>query len=211
MAADPTAGDIFMVSIRQSLLAQRLLSTFHVRIVTMGGSFPTLDGFSNELYAKLNNVGDLIPSFKAVIPTNCFVDEVWIQRIYPTRARKRVYVDGAPGTGFGTANTANVQGSITRQDDDALKRSTGHLHPVIAPIPTTTISNGELTAGPLAAMSTLASKMLGTVTLASGVQFQYVLFHKKDVPGLLKWSPIVATRRETSVRVMRRRTLRVGE
>lgn len=211
MAADPAVGDIFLLTHKMSLLGQKLIGTHHFRINSLGGAFPDMDTFCSEVYTKVSAPNQLNAKLLLCIPTNCSLDSTWIQRIKPTRARRRTFGIGTFGSGFGTAESANVQGSITRQDDEANRRSTGALHVPIAPIPVTTMVSGSFTAGPLSALQNLAPLMVGTFVTASGFICQWVLYHKTFPPGTLNYTNITQAYQQTTVRVMRRRTVGVGK
>jgi len=208
--ADPNVGDVFLVSFNQTLLGQKLISTFYLKITNLNGSFPTLDTASNDLYTAISAANQLRDKFLITIPTNCFLDNTTIQRIYPIRQRKRTYGVSTPGGGLGAAEASNVQASIERRDDLANRKSVGALHPVVPPIPTTVIVGNAFSAAQQTSLNALAAKMFGTVNAgAAPVVWTFVLYHKSTVPP--STTDIVTAFPQPTVRVMRRRTAGVGK
>jgi len=80
----------------------------------------------------------------------------------------------------------------------------------LAGIPTAVMNDGELTAGYLTTeLAALASNMLGSLTTSGPVVTYTPCLYNPTAP-VNKFSPIFSIVPQTTIRVMRRRTLRVG-
>jgi len=201
-----SVGDIVMVSIVGSLNNQRTMNTFPYRVSAVTGT-PTIQSAANALKNSLTAGGGLVPAYIGCTPSNMLINDLWIQVIRPARFRKEVFAINSAGDSGIAANTSNVAATISRQGELALRRAQGCIH---VPLGTTSdaFEDGVLTPSQKALLDTLASKMnLNIITTGTVVTYIPLI-------GLPPFgNPTVdtyATGTQTTVRVVRRRTVGLG-
>jgi len=207
-------NDVVLVTYKGEAAGQRILLTTTYKVTTVAD--PTeVNAFCEEVLDEVCNGaggGDLVESkYLACLPSQYDLQTVRCQIIAPNR---RVYYErirNQPGTHAENMETTNLAGVITLRTDFAGRNQVGNKH--IGPLPATgaVMSAGELTGAYKTLLGTLATALMSNLTLAAiGAVAKPVIYHGGDtVPPLTDWikTAIVGE----TVRVMRRRTVRLGE
>lgn len=205
MAIDQNIGDKILVSYVGEMFGQRLLSTFWYQVNTLVGA-PNTTTFANALHTFLNAAGGMREKFLACCPPQYNLVATWVQTIEPTRVVKSIYLEAQVGTYAQDANTANLAGVISRRGGLANRKNQSSLHVPMANLDPD-MSGGTLSAGQLAALEDLSAVVILQAPL-SGVGTAFPII--RNGTGIGDVSPILFAAPQDSVRVMRRRTLRVG-
>lgn len=198
-------GQRYLVTIKSELFAQTIMSTFWYTIDEFTGA-PSIEQAMDALAVRLNVAGNLVDDYRACVPPQLEMQEMWIQCIDPTRYVKKVYALGVDGTWAGDAYTANVAGVISRRGVTGTRKSQGSLHVPIAS-GVESLIGAELTAGLLGVLSALGTTMALAQVDASATVWLPIL---RGGPGLLQFEFIGACSAQKTARVMRRRTKGVG-
>jgi len=149
--------------------------------------------------------------YLACLPSQYELDSIRGQIIAPNR---RVYSEtlrGVPGTHLDTLETANLASVITLRTAFAGRNQVGNKH--IGPIPSSgaVMTLGELTGAYKTLLTTLAGALMASIVPAGIAAVARPCIYHPDgaVPPNTDWveSAIVGE----TVRVMRRRTVRLGE
>jgi len=191
-----------------------MISVFHYRVVTTETDpdyFLNMDGFLAQI-----DTSTFKTSFLAACPNEYTLDNIFGQKVSPTRQVFRYVAAGDPGTG-GAGNPAqNANAVITKQTDRVSNHTkgvitnrggVGELH--IPGIPTAMAAGGLITAPYSIILDFLAGDMLDNVTTVGGFEAVPCLWHRKYQPQPSSDDLIGATPK-TEVRVMRRRTVGRG-
>jgi len=201
-------NSITMVSIFSRLAEQRVINTFHYQFE--GTPDPDVDyrDYYASLGAALLDPLGLVGAYLPCCPTDMFVETLRIQTIWPIRQRYVKTVIGSAGTATGgAAKTANVAMSIRRVSDTIGPQGVGRIQIPLAQdwqVDGYVDSAAGLAADPLAALMTLP--VLGTLEPST---WNPVLFGV--TASVAHTSLIIDASLEETVRVMRRRTVRLGE
>lgn len=207
--AVPVVGDKYLVTAVGSLCNQTIMNTFWFRLVNVG-AFATVISLYDAIHAVFNaggGVGDLL---NECYPGNLFYNYNWVQRVQPIRIMKNVYSVAETGS-QNEAATANIQASIERRGEVAIKKAVGAIR---IPIDGSDVNaaNGLITNDTLKdALTALAAEMkldltggaLGTAVLRP------IVYQPYNNPGGLGYEVVRTTVMDT-VRVIRRRTVGLG-
>lgn len=204
--ANVAVNDLFLVTFRGTLYNQAILNTFGFRIISSTVP-PSYETFSSELSTALQAVGALKDKFLLCSPADYTLQQLWIQRVYPVRMYKRIFVVNAPGALASDAGTTNLAAVITRRGELANRHNVSTLH-VCIPATLGNVIDGGFTAGLKTALDNLALEMLPNYVLPGG---------PTEIEPVILQAPlgfaakIIQTTVQTTPRVMRRRTIGVGE
>jgi len=205
--ATAAVGDRILVTLKANLLAQVIMSTFVYRITSVTGT-PNMHDVFDALDTKLKTAGNLVPKFLASVTHDYILHEIWYQTIAPGRfAKYPVIATGLIGGFTGESQTANLAAVITRRGDLGNRHNISTLH---VPIGTddNSLEDGELAVDLQTVLAALAIQINSSITLSSpAVGLSPVI---NNGPNAADYSPITNTFVSQGVRVMRRRTLRVG-
>jgi len=203
-------GDVVQVSLKGSLFGQRILNILHysVSVVGTGTEYDQLSRLSSDIALGAAATDILTPFLSAIAPQYT-LEEIRCQRVYPTRtvyAKTSVTIFGAYATG---TELTNVAVSLEKRTLAPGRMGIGRLQ--LAGIPTAVIDNGEVTAGYQAGeLAALAAILIQTITTTGPVvTFSPCLFN--PTAPVNKFEPIFSIIPQSTIRVMRRRTLRIGE
>lgn len=198
--------DKILMTFYGELAGQKILNTFPLVVTAVTGA-PDLNDALDVLFAKVNAVGELRSAFLNCCATNYTLTQIWLQCVFPVRYKKRTYPVGMNGAGEDVSAAANIAGVITRTGDLAKRNNTGSLH---VPIGSTSLSivGGRLTATQKGLMTTLGTKMKGTIG-TDGLVVDYSFSLWGNQVGNLPVPVTAAVPQDTS-RVMRRRTVGLG-
>lgn len=201
-----SVGDKFLVSLRGQMCNSQIISTFWFQCSTLGTNVDYAANM-NALWTALNGASGLKAKFLACCPPEYVLLEAWLQKVDPTRlvsVKVSVVADGTYGE---HATTANLAAVITRRGDGAQRKDLSSLHlPYANEDPG--ITNGTVAANMLTAMDTLATQMVFSVTATPGSTFNPVI---RNGPLSTDVTLITQAFSQDTVRVMRRRTLRIGK
>jgi len=215
--ADPVIGpvqdnDLFKVIIRQRLYGQRLLNVLWYRVTDAGGTPPDRWAAQVSLANQVNVAGGIIPLMTACQTEDSEVTGVLVWS-YRTRLDRKPYAEvamGEPGLVASPAGDANTALSIEKR---ALVTIEGHPRYGIGRfqlggIPQTGYEAGAFDPVYLIDAQALADELTDQI-VAAGVTFQPVLVNTDGASFVL--SDIFGAVAKDTVRVMRRRTVGVGE
>jgi len=202
-------NQVYLVTLFGRLNNQTVLNTFMYKLslVPAAQTVATAYGVINT---ALNPIHLLQDKFLAVAPDNYHLVRKYVQCIDPVRYAKGEFAVALDGYAGSDANTCNLAAVITRRGEEANRRNVGSLH-IPLPDPIGVAEDGEITDATYKGhLGELATEMLNP--LQDGLatwKFDPVLFNIKRGIGAPR-IPIVGTAVQTSVRVMRRRTVGLG-
>jgi len=215
--AVPAIGDLLLITFRNTLFSQRLMNTFWYNIKTVNiTNTPTIETLSNQIFTAMGPGTGFFTTYRACLGTDLMIDQMWVQKIFPTRIMKEVLDVNLAGNGAGAYDTANVQGSIMRRTEVARP---GNIGGIRLPLPTGEDwqIQGKLGGVALTNYSALAANMDNEWTLAVGTVIEPVL-PTRDPPVPPKKQGIINGSRDLArfevmkeVRTMSRRTVGRGE
>jgi len=208
--ADIAIGNIALVTARGTLAGQQILSTFHYRCTSLGSSFgtPTQTAMAELIGAIVDPAISLHSRLIDVMPSNYTLNRWTAQVIQPVRyAEVKGTVLDTTGASGAIASTANIAAVITRRGVLGNRSNVGSLH-LPYPDALTETTTGVISAAFLADLDLLAANMRQTLTLTpSTIVFAPVLYNKGKTPN---YTDITASFAQSTIRVMRRRTVGVG-
>lgn len=203
-----TAGMIFQVLLRMDMNNQRLLNSYHFRLV-QNTSGLTVEGVADQMNIWFNTVGTgLYDTHGALRDTACTLLDAQIQVISPERYVGKGYVLNKPGQVTGTAGveTPNVAAVLTRRAVTATRRGVSSLHIPLGIAPET-IVQGELSAAAKTDVGDHGNAILNATNIGIGVVLEPIVYHRGQIPLYDALGSFIV---QSEVRVMRRRTVRVG-
>lgn len=201
-------NDIVEVQWRSAFEESVIMNVYHLRVVSSTSSSSDVSDNQSlaDLLAGENGVGAFVTPFRNALPTNVVLQRVRTQKIAPQRSPYTESVIGQLGLWPNPASTGNLAGVITKRGSLGTRKSVGSLH--IGPIPDTAYVQGVISAGYVGVLQILYDALAAVFTVpGSGVTYQMVIYNRTSTPN---WNQIAATTVQDTVRVMRRRTLRVG-
>jgi len=207
-------NDVLLITYKGTAAGQRILltTTYKITVVPVPTDATVFVNAAIEAVRAGVGGGDLIETkYRACLPVEYELDSIRGQIIAPNR---RVYSEtlrGVPGTHADGMETANLAGVITLRTAFAGRNQVGNKH--IGPIPSAgaVMVLGELTGAYKTLLGTLATALMAQlVPVGIAAVARPVIYHPDGaVPPNTDWveSAIIGE----TVRVMRRRTVRVGE
>jgi hypothetical protein len=184
------------------------MSTFVYRVSSVTGT-PNQHDVFDALDTKLKTSNNLVDKYLACVTHDYVLLQIWYQTIAPGRfAKYPVTAVGKIGAFTGESQTANLAAVITRRGDLGNRHNVSTLH---VPIGTddNSMEDGELTVDLKAVMDALAIQMNSSITLSSPVTGLAPVIN--NGPNANDYSPITNTFTGDHIRVMRRRTLSLGQ
>jgi len=204
------AADIIQVTINGDLVGQQCLSVLHYAVTTVSGApQEQLDVFT-ALDTYWRGAGKLFATYGACTPTDWSSQTRRYQAIQPVRRVAAVISTGITGGALGAAGTANVAGVVTKKGDLGLRKDIGSVH-IPGPPPGDNAANGLWGAPQRTLLAAFGVQLIASATVAvGGVNYTVspVIYHR-DQP--LNPTPITAFANQSTVRVVRRRTVGVGK
>jgi len=200
------AGDVLQVTIRGAVLDQEVMTnlTYVVNTASTAGTYLTaMAAWMNDW---LNSATGPQLSYLAAVAQNYTCIDIRGQRVWPTRDIALFKLDGRPGTRPTDAEAANLAGVITRHGPFGTRHDVTNLHlPAIAD---GDFIGGKLTAQQITRMGTLGTKLLNQITVpGEALTLDPVVTSRAN---LAAYRALIAFAVQDTVRVMRRRTLRIG-
>jgi len=202
-------GDVFLATFEGIINDQVIMLTLTYEVATLAGA--TDEALvSADLAQRLSAAGaDVVEGdYLACLGTNYTLDYIHAQKVYPERFRRETEPRGVPGTGEGAANTQNIAMVISLHAAQAGRSYVANKH--IGPIPTVidAIEFGKTTPNQEAAQIALRNALLLDVTAAGWYSMKPCIYHRAAV--IPKSDYITGGIILDTVRVMRRRTVRLG-
>lgn len=208
--AIPAVNDIYLITFQGRLSNQVIMSTFWYKMTQLGPEATVLDVYQT-LRTQTTAGGALQAKLLNALPVSYGLEQVWFQKIYPTRIMKGVYIDNSVGAFAAPADTANLAAVIERRAEKADRRSVSTLH-VPLPNANTIGSEGIITDALYKnALDALALQMVQEIVGAGAVpsKFRPIVFNPRALQ-ILTDREIVQCTTQTTIRVMRRRTVGLG-
>lgn len=203
-------GDVFLLTMRGRCNLQRIITTLTYRITAWSGvsdEYNLALGMAQAFAAT--GLFNMETPYLGVMANNYTLDEIRAQKIRPVRYRYATVSIGNTGAFADNALSSNTSVDITMWAALAGRRYVTTKH--IGPTPTAVgvYTDGLITNGYKVPMLTLRDKMLATWTSAGlGVTMQPTIAHQPPLTG----DTLIADGTvQDTVRVMRRRTVGLGE
>lgn len=215
MAYQIVPGDVVEWTMKMKVFDQVVMNVHHFHAAptfVAADSVTVFDAMNTELGVGITSALQVqrdATSFQVTF------EQMLFQKIHPIRFARRVYVYNQNGNDGVEANTANVAAVITKYTELSTPRvgslHTGQVGSMHLPgVPRDKYAGGVLTpaylSGVLFDLATELTADFADPTLAG---LDYVLWHPHAVPK--STNKIVAMVPQDTVRIMRRRTLRVGQ
>lgn len=203
-------NDIILLSFRGTYQQQRILFT-HTYAVTAVPASPTpaadfVEDFLVNIQASPTNLSG---GYLSLMPTNYTLQEIRAQIVAPVRqvVQKLAIDDNGAANAASTGNLAAV---ITLNTALAGRSQVSNKH--IGPIPSDATNGGSISVAYKNAMDVFGSLLTTTVQSISGSGTATpVIYHRTPPVGTAIYDEILNFVSQTTTRVMRRRTLGVGE
>jgi len=209
--ADPLRiNDIVAVTIVGSFEQQTYENVLHYRADNPPDNTESYEQGLNALIASIkNDIGSaVITEYLPVIGANAGLDYIQAQRVYPTRDFYVRVNEAQPGTHAGDCLTGNISGVITKQSEKAGRGRSGSFHTFA--VPEGTYEKGTFLAAYLTLLDELGDAIELNQRTFAGLDVWWPGMYSPTAGAGDNWSGIVNTTAQDTVRVMRRRTVRVG-
>lgn len=200
-------GDIIEVRLNMSMNGQRLLNVCHYRNGT--DEVPDAQDVMQEQLAALfdGGLGDISNEYISALANNLTLDYADMQVIYPLRRAYERFTIGVPCTSLDVPLPQNIQGSITKRS--SFPGPSGHGRIEVPGITQEMTVDGKMSTSGLSTLTLIGTVWqepltLGTFTGAA----PSIIYHRANPSLSLNWE---STTVQDTVRVARRRTVRVGE
>lgn len=208
------AGHIYALNWVGQIFSQRIMLTTHYKITAVNPDVEPSDVRSAMLVEVCaGGGGDLIESdYLACLPPSYTLNRVVAQPIYPIRLVYEDAVRNVAGTHASDTEASNQAAVITLQTEYAGRSQVSNKH--IGPIPqaATVQANGELVAAYKTLLTTLGDSLTSFIVVAGlGLTMIPVIYHPNFTPPDTASDPIAEFYVHDEIRVMRRRTVRLGE
>jgi hypothetical protein len=200
-------GQIYRVTFDLTMFGQKLMNTFSYRLKTIGAEADS-DALGTAMDTVLSAGLNLQSKYLAIVSPQVTLANTWIQLIYPSRVRKQIFLKGIAGAAAGTSQTANVAVSVERFGGLANRHNVGRVQ-IPACDDAGHISNGVISGVLyLADINTFATQMKQSITTLGASVLEPVLVPRAGGPTFQLISGTIV---QSTVRVMRRRTVGVGK
>jgi hypothetical protein len=136
--ANLNVNDKFLLTIKGELCGQTIMSTFGYVVQTVAANTSQHSAF-DLLDQEIVKANQLIPAYRACIPTNYHMLQTWWQVFSPQRYAAYKIAKDLPGLWPVAATTANVSANIVRRGDFATRRDVSSLHVPISPDDTSVV------------------------------------------------------------------------
>jgi hypothetical protein len=193
--------------VRGELAGQRIINTFGY-LVTAVAPPAGQASFFDDADAYLATGGGFYDKLRLCLPTNYMHRESWWQVIAPTRFAAHRFTHNEPGTGAGLSDSPNIASTITRRGDVANRANVSSLH-LAVPTTVSAMANGMLLTPVLDALNDFCSYIEDDIPVATGAATLTPVIPHMILPNASV--RIDQAFPQDTVRVMRRRTVRLGE
>lgn len=204
MAYPIGTGSILSAVWRGSCFNQTVLFTTHWQYD--GPLIPDGNAAIAAAAVQFNQLGGISELYQACVPVDLNTIVIDLQWIAPDRYRKRTINSLFTPGSAGACETVNLAGTITATGDVADRHGMGTKHVLM---PSAPIIDGEIDGGHRGLLGDLLQGLRGTLPLAAGT-LTGVIYGRGTTPVNFTARPITGGSVGDTVRVMRRRTVRVG-
>lgn len=205
----PAIGSIILTTFRMTYCNQRLMNTFHWRLTANSGGL-TVEGVANQLNAYFGTATTgLYDLHCALRDVQCVLDDAQIQFIHPQRFVALGYVLNKPGTapvGEIGMEVPNVACVLTRRAVVGTRRGVSSLHIPIG-LSAAQVDEGTIDPAAQTKIAAIGNSILNTGAVGNGVSVEPVIYHRGAEPVYDVIGSFIV---QDTLRVMRRRTVRVG-
>lgn len=174
------------------------------------GSQPTSAALQ-DLITKVApaNIGELGSCYLDCLPDNYTLRIITAQKIYPAREVLQSQAMSIVGT-WPTAEalTGNNAGVITLRTDKAGRSQVSNKH--IGPLPSDAMAIGNVTGAWNIKANVLGEALINPISPVAPVAYDPIIYHKNGDGAVQKSDLIASYALQTTVRVMRRRTVGLG-
>jgi len=210
MAIPPiVSGDIVQAVIRYRCENQVMMNVLHYRArvgVADAEYFAIMDELGEAL--SLSEATGIVTQMLPLLGPNVKVEEIQCQRIFPNRSPYLSYSVLAFGTHADDCDALNVSAVITKRGEKAGRGKAGTFH--LGGIASTTYALGQMTTASRTLLLALADKINDPQLTAGGDSlFEAVIFDADGTVGT-NYNPIVSCVPQSTLRVVRRRTVGLG-
>jgi len=205
----PNAGDIVQITFRSTCLGSRIMLTHYYRLNN------SVSGSDKDFLTSLLNALDPdnpeTPGeyYRNCLPSNTVMQEVRGQIIYPVRTAYHSFFFSLQGNWPAVATTTNTAAALTLKTNKAgrSQKATKHIGPLAPDAQTAASLSGTYSA----AVGSLADSLGQSITLGGGAICTPIIYHKNADGPANKYDVVTGRYVNPYVRVMRRRTLGLGE
>ncbi len=192
-------GDIWQLSVDQTLFGQKLVNTFHYRQGIDEGS----EDAAQQLMTAFKD--DVIPVWTQAVTDDLNFVQLRAVRVHPGPTQPSVLAVGVPGVKLGTAASANVTAIGALYAEDVTKRGIGRNF--YSGFPETDIQLGLLETGNHDDLNAILDKLIEILqAVASVIQFVLVIYSAIDTIGRI----VTSGQARSPVRKLRSRTVGQG-
>lgn len=203
-------GDIIEVTFKGDVYNQTVLNILHYRVLTAATGSTTVQSDSLATAEHVGPAGgaDIWTLMALLLANDYNLEGVRVQDVFPVRYAPVFAALPAQGTG-GPGNSTNLAGVITKQTRLSGRDQVGSIH--LGPIADGDQDQGFMAGTWLTDAQSLADAMEVVLSPVAGLTLEPVIWHR-TVPATGTYSTRITncTPRDT-LRVMRRRTVRVGK
>lgn len=201
-------GDLVAVTYKSTYAAQQIRYNLHYRVTTAGSSSSAeADLVAIATYFGSTLTNPVTMALAALHVPDFNFDSVTAQRVYPSRTISMETFSSHPGTLAGIPAPPNVAIVLTKRTLTAGRQGIGSLH--LSGVNMNSIIDGEINPAIVADYNPLKSALLDALTVTSiGCVIEPVLWNPGNPPTF--FSRLFDILVQSTTRVMRRRTVRVG-
>lgn len=202
-------GDLVQTNLNMSMNGQRLMNTFHWRFEkTASGPLdgPTVLAALNDLLASDSTW--YLQNIRPAVHTSLLFDNLTSQKIRPSRWRSVKKTLALAGTSTGVPAPQNAAVSMSRWGLLAYRGAQGRIQVPGAVM--ADITDGKLNASGVSDFGTPSVTLAFAETVTGAGRFVPVLAKLVESTGY-SFNEITGTDLQTTIRVMRRRTVGVGK
>lgn len=201
-------GDVCAVTYHGTYCGQQIRYVLHYRVTVAGSSVSPeldLDAMAANFAAPGSNT--LTGTLQALHLTSFNFDAVSAQRVWPTRTIRMTTLSSFPGTITGSDTAPNTSVVVTKRTLTPGRMGLGSIH--LSGVDNNSIVSGEIDTGVIASYTTfLAAVIAGRTVPAVTMSIEPGLFNPSFPPSF--FSRLFDCILQTTIRVMRRRTVRLG-
>jgi len=201
-------GDIVEVTWEQLMFSQVILNIQHYRVVSSsstGSDVGDNQSFADHL-AGLTGAGELITVWHAAAVGQWTLSRVRTQKIYPVRSAYPNASIGQAGTSGNASSLCNTATVVSKRGTSGTRRAQGSIH--FAHFSPEEYASGEIQAVQETWWNNMEPLWSATqVVAAIPASLQPVIFNPGATPN---YQVVAVWQLQSTARVMRRRTVRVG-
>lgn len=209
MANTVQAADILEVTLLGKFINEDIQNKFHYACISVSGAAQSTQDVAAALQANFVAGAGLINLMRLLLPDEYLLTGVRYQVIAPVRQVAYPIVTSLAGlNGLGTT-TGNIAFALTKRGDLAGRKNISTTH-VMGTTDAGITEEGKLTPQAMTLAQNIAAFMDNQVSITvGGVDYEFgpVIYHPTD-PG--NPTPITSVIVQSTVRVMRRRTVGIG-